>query len=307
MRRFLRIAGIVFGALILAAIAAVVFLQGSPSVPAHSDFQLDLATLRELSELPKGGRPIAINASVVEESMVPAAMFLGGIRFDRHAVVFPAYQVLFPDGIIIVDAPPGRDYFDRSFPGKFNDDQFQAVQAALTKAKAIVITHEHADHVGGIAQSPQLSAFVDRLMLSTEQRDDRRWLEDAHFPDKIRTALHPLRYDHYFPLARGVVLIKAPGHTPGSQIVYVRLANDAEYLLIGDVAWDMSQVGGPRCRSRLTELFMGEDSGQVTSELRALHDLAGANGAVHIVVSHDARQLADYQRAGLIGKSFAGL
>ena len=44
---------------------------------------------------------------------------------------------------------------------------------------------------------------------------------------------------------------------------------------------------------------------QVTSELRALHDLSAANRDVHIVVSHDTRQLADYEAAGKIGKGFS--
>jgi glyoxylase-like metal-dependent hydrolase (beta-lactamase superfamily II) len=101
-----------------------------------------------------------------------------------------------------------------------------------------------------------------------------------------------------------VVLIKAPGHTPGSQIVYVQLADNSEYLLIGDVAWDMEQVSIPKCRPRLVELMMGENGDQVTSELRTLHDLAAVNPDLHIVVSHDAKQLADYEATGKIGKGF---
>ncbi len=142
-------------------------------------------------------------------------------------------------------------------------------------------------------------------MLTREQRDDTKWLTACKFPENVRTSLHPLDFDHYYSLAPGVVLIKAPGHTVGSQIVYVRLADNSEYLLIGDVAWDMEQVTIPKCRPRLAELAMRENGDQVTSELRTLHHLAASNLDVHIVVSHDIKQLADYEAAGKIGKGFS--
>lgn len=308
MRRFLKIAGIVVGAIVVVAVVVLVVLLQGPGVPEHSDYQLDLATLRKLADQAGGAGPVKINAAEVARANVPAAFFLGGVRFDRQEAVFPAYQILYADGtMIVVDAPPGRAFFHASFPGGFDDAQYRAEQDALTHARAIVVTHEHADHLQGIAESPNLAAFADHLMLTREQRDDTKWMRTSKFPENVRASLHPIDYDHYYPLAPGVVLIKAPGHTPGSQIVYVRLADNSEYLLIGDVAWAMEQVTTPKCRPRLAELALGENAQQVTSELRALHDLAFANPKVHIVVAHDAKQLADYEVAGKIGRGFAGV
>ena len=306
MRRFLKIVGIVVGATVVVAIVALLFLLQGPGVPEHSDYQIDLATLRKLADQQGGARPVKINAAEVARANVPAAFFLGGVRFDRQQAVFPAYQVLYPDNtMIVVDAPPGRAFFEAQFPGGFDDAQYRAEQDALTHARAIVVTHEHADHLQGIAESPNLAAFADHLMLTREQRDDDKWMHASKFPENVRASLHPLDYDHYYPLAPGVVLIKAPGHTPGSQIVYVCLADNSEYLLIGDVAWAMEQVTTPKCRPRLAEMMLGENAAQVTSELRTLHDLAGANPDLHIVVAHDAKQLADYESRGQIGRGFA--
>jgi glyoxylase-like metal-dependent hydrolase (beta-lactamase superfamily II) len=305
MRRILRIGLRVLAVVAIGAVVAIVILLGSPAIPDHSDYQLDIATLRQMADTPTGARPIGVNAAIVGEGMPPAAFFLGGVRFDRHHAVFPSYQVLYPDGMVIIDAPPGGDFYSRSMAGTLHEDQFRAEQRALTIARTIVITHEHADHLGGIAQSPQLADFAGRVVMTREQLESRRWLRVSRFPDNISATMRPLDYDHYYALAPGIVLVKAPGHTVGSQLVYVHLAGGAEYLFIGDVAWDMTQVTTPHCRPRLAELFMSENSDQVTAELRTLHDFAQANSSVHLVVSHDAAQLADYQNAGLIGRSFS--
>jgi glyoxylase-like metal-dependent hydrolase (beta-lactamase superfamily II) len=307
MRRFLRIAGITIGALVAIVLIALGFLVQGPSVPEHSDYQIDLATLRKMAGKVAGALPVKINAAEVAKSKPLAAVFLGGVRFDRHEIVFPSYQVLYADGsMVIVDAPPGRAFFDAQFPGGFDEAQYDAEQDALTHARAIVVTHEHQDHLQGIAESPKLASFAEHLMLTREQRDDARWMNACKFPEQVRESLHPLEFDHYYALAPGVVLIKAPGHTPGSQIVYVRLADNSEYLLIGDVAWDMEQVTTPKCRPRLAELAMRENSEQVTSELRALHDLNVAYPAVNIVVAHDVGQLGAYEASGKIGRGFEG-
>ncbi len=290
--------------LVLILIALPVLL-GSGSIPEHSDYRLDIGTLRQLADRQRGARPTRVNAAIVGEATPPAAFFLGGLRFDRYHAVFPAYQVLYPDAMVIIDAPPGGDFFTKSMAGKLNDDQFRAEQRALTMARAIVITHEHADHLGGIAQSPQLADFAGRLMLTREQLESRRWLRASKFPDNIRATMRPLDYEHYYALAPGIVLIKAPGHTAGSQMVYIRLADGSEYLFVGDVAWDMSQITTPHCRPRIAQWLIGENGAQVTAELRTLHDFAQANGSIHLVVSHDAKQLSDYQDSGVVGRSFS--
>ena len=69
------------------------------------------------------------------------------------------------------------------------------------------------------------------------------------------TSLTPLEYDHYYAAAPGIVLVKAPGHTPGSQLVFVKLASGKELLFIGDVAWHMDQIRQLWYRPRLVTDF----------------------------------------------------
>ena len=97
------------------------------------------------------------------------------------------------------------------------------------------------------------------------------------------------------------MLIAAPGHSPGSQIVYVRLASEVEYLLIGDVAWHMDALRELHYRPRLvTDLFLGEDRAAVMAQFRTLHELLDTPG-LEIVASHDIDQRRALVQAGKLG------
>jgi glyoxylase-like metal-dependent hydrolase (beta-lactamase superfamily II) len=59
-------------------------------------------------------------------------------------------------------------------------------------------------------------------------RPDHAWMKmrfgysrPVQWPEGSRESFKPLDYTGYSAVAPGVVLIKAPGHTPGSQIIYV--------------------------------------------------------------------------------------
>src|SRR6185369_13776372 len=114
----------------------------------------------------------------------------------------------------------------------------------------------------------------------------------------------PLEYDHYLPIAPGVVLIKSPGHTRGSQMIYVGLAVGTEFIFMGDVAWQLDQIRQLWYRPRLvTDFFLGEDRAAVLAQFRALHDLPD-RPPVQLVASHDVAQRRDLIDAHLLGEHF---
>lgn len=97
-------------------------------------------------------------------------------------------------------------------------------------------------------------------------------------------------FDPILPIAPGVVLIKAPGHTAGSQMVYVRLASEAEIIIAGDVAWNTRGIDSLAQKpDAATSSFGGEDKESIAKELRWLHDAAGPR--MSILVSHDLERL----------------
>ncbi|MGE6760602.1 MBL fold metallo-hydrolase [Corallococcus interemptor] len=164
---------------------------------------------------------------------------------------------------------------------------------------ATVVTHEHFDHCAGIAHSASLDEVASRVHLTDEQLRSPL-AEEAGFTAELRARFTPLQYERLHLLRPGVVLIKAPGHTPGTQLVYVRLADGREFLLVGDVAWHQDNIRLPRMHPRLTHWIGGEDAQAMAHQLQWLHDLLRTAPELHPVVAHDGAQMQDYLRRGLI-------
>jgi glyoxylase-like metal-dependent hydrolase (beta-lactamase superfamily II) len=107
-------------------------------------------------------------------------------------------------------------------------------------------------------------------------------------------------YDRMLPIAPGVVLIKAPGHTPGSQMVYVKLASGREVILSGDVAFNHLGIETETEKPDSASRHMAEDRAAIAGELAWLHR-AEHNG-VSVVVSHDGEQLGTLARQGILSE-----
>ena len=111
--------------------------------------------------------------------------------------------------------------------------------------------------------------------------------------------LQPLVFERTKAIAPGIVLQKAPGHTPGELIIFVQTEDGREYLFIGDVAWHMDQLRKLHYRPRLvTQFFLHEDRAAVLNQFRALHDLMEANPNLAVVVSHDRDQRQQLLESG---------
>ncbi len=306
MRRWLRIVLAIVVVLLVAGAGAWLWLTARTTVPETTSFVLDLAEVRRLAASLPGDRPTRVNHEQVAVASLPrGAVFAGASAFEPLAFTHGAYQVVFPDGFLLIDAAVDEQQLRQmDAKGTFDAAGHAAVQEALGTARAIVVTHEHADHIGGLVHRSDPSQLVGRLLLTKEQLANGAELDRADFPAELRERLKPLEYDRYLPVAPGVVLIKAPGHTPGSQMVYVGLANGTELIFLGDVAWHMEQIRQLWYRPRLvTDLFLGEDRAAVMAQFRTLHDLP-ASPPVQLVASHDVEQRRALIDAHVLGEHF---
>ncbi|WP_158623940.1 MBL fold metallo-hydrolase [Corallococcus llansteffanensis] len=303
MRRTLwRRLGLAVAALLLVVAAVVAVGLSDVSVPDTSRFDADLGAIRALAVSTGEPLPTELRSQHVGRANgVPLTFVVAGSGFADHSFDFYAYQLVYAGGhTVLVDVVNDEQTQQAQFPGsEFDAAAYARVQEALRRADATVVTHEHFDHCAGIAHSAHLDEVASKVHLTDEQLRSPE-AQDAGFTAELRARFTPLKYERMHLLRPGVVLIKAPGHTPGTQLVYTRLADGREFLLVGDVAWHQDNIRLPRMHPRLSNWMGGEDAQAMAHQLRWLHDLRRTAPELHQVVAHDGAQMQDYQRRGLI-------
>jgi glyoxylase-like metal-dependent hydrolase (beta-lactamase superfamily II) len=308
MSRFWKIALATLALLLAFGVGAWHWLTAPEVVPDRTDFTISLEDLRALAAALPGDAPTAIRSALVAEASLPRAAVFAGESFAPHPMVHQVFEVVYSDGSgpVVIDTAFPEALLARMSDGRYHADAFRQVLAAMGRARAIVVTHEHFDHLAGVAAFPRPEELAGRLRLTREQLGNAAALDDAELPAALRS-LEPLDYEGATALAPGVALMKAPGHTPGSQLVFVRTAEGLEYLFVGDVAWHLDQLVELHYRPRLvTDFFLHEDRRAVLGEFRALHELMRGYPGLVLVVSHDRDERARLIDAGLLQEGFDG-
>ena len=259
-----------------------------------------LPRLRAAARMVPGQRPATIRVLRFGGGDVPESAFLQDGGAQLVPAVYTVFQLRFADGWIMVDAGLDPDVAgDTTAAFRAHND---SVQLALLGARSIVVTHEHHDHVAGVVRTPALAAITPKTLLTREQVRTLQYRPNVPLIrlDSAAAAVYPVvDFDLLLSLAPGVVLVRAAGHTPGSQIVYVQGLNGEEVLLIGDVAWSMTGVEQRRQKPEAASTQYGEDRVALQAQLDWLN-WVGTNTAVTIVNSHDNRWLADLIRRGIL-------
>ena len=296
---------ITLGVLLVIAGAAYYWLFVESHVPSDAAYALDIDRVRAALETVPGDKPSAIEVEQVGVFTFPAMGVVAGDGWNGVPLPVFSYRLIYPDGTIVVDTALPQSMGGSQLTS-FDAEAFGRVEAALSKATQIVITHEHMDHIGGLTAHADLKAVLPKALLTREQLSQPERSLPAKFPEHALDGYEPLVYDHYQAIAPGLVLIKAPGHSPGSQIVYVQTANGNELLLIGDVAWHFRNIELQRERARLmTMLFLKEDRQAVFGELAALKRLHETQPAIHIVPGHDGPVVDSLVAAGVLQRGFS--
>lgn len=279
---------------------------GASKLPAQADhFNKELLpTLRRAATVIPGDAPERVNFVLLNPFKIPLGYTIENGGADTVAGGYPVFQIRFPHGWIVVDAAIDHTYWPDS--KTFVEKDYRAIHEALRAARLIVVTHEHDDHVLGVLVSPFLADIQAHTILTTPQV--RSLMTRPNNPrikiDSTLAARYLVTdYEPIMPIGPGVVLIKAPGHTAGSQIVYVRLNSGVEIFIAGDVAWNMAGIDSLRQKpTASTENFGGEDRAAIAKELRWLRDLAGPQTVV--LVSHDVAWLNRLVARGILTRGF---
>jgi glyoxylase-like metal-dependent hydrolase (beta-lactamase superfamily II) len=269
-------------------------------------YSIDMDEVRALATSIDGPLPTKINAEAPIGIEFPGAAVITGWSWSPHKLPIYAYQVVYPDGHIMIDAAMNEAQAAAGGGASFFDEaSYARLMSALSGARQIVFTHEHYDHIGGAIAHPDAIALLERVRMTDLQVANSKNGLGVEYPEGALDGYEALSYDGMLAIAPGVVLIEAAGHTPGSQIIYVRRADGQEYFFIGDVAWTYAGIDQVRTRPNLVSRgILGEDRARTHAQVAELKEIEQANPALAIIVGHDASRTGDQIANGLLGNQF---
>jgi glyoxylase-like metal-dependent hydrolase (beta-lactamase superfamily II) len=272
---------------------------------AEVPFAVDLADIRKAAAQIPGAKPVAVNGIKVATSIRPQKFVFAGGSDAPVEMPRTAYQVVYPDHTVMLDSGLDKETHDSfSTPDKrepYFPEEFAKLQQALNAARMIVLTHFHADHVAGVTQAANTDELAAKTVAS------RHTLElMMNAPHRPHLKLSPERaarfravdYDKYYALAPGLVLIKAAGHSPDHQVVYIALADGREILHSVDAAWNFDNIRLVRGKAAP---WVKEDVAAVNGQLRWLNAVSANEKNVTILVTHDGALLDRLRGEGVVG------
>lgn len=255
---------------------------------------------------PAGMRLYAINAGRMHAK---AAMAFRGGRMDDPRI--------FGIGGILVEHPQGTLLFDAGFGPSVAEhikttplmlrmttkydrepvvaDQLRQAGIDPRQLTAVVLTHSHWDHVSGLEALPDVPVWVTEA--------ERRFIDSGDRMTLLARRLGTSSYQTYdFPdgaylgfdrsrdvFADGsVVLVPAPGHTPGSIIAFVNLPDGKRYALVGDLAWQREGIDLPSEKPWIARA-VDHDRAGTRAMLVRIHQLKAAVPNLVVVPAHDRR------------------
>jgi glyoxylase-like metal-dependent hydrolase (beta-lactamase superfamily II) len=201
----------------------------------------------------------------------------------------PCFLIRHPDGDLMWDSGMSRsrtDLGDWATPGASLVDQLGVIGLSPGDIRFLSLSHGHWDHSGNgglfarstwIVNPDERASMFDDENRASSSMDDYGALEDS---DALIVS-----DDHDVFGDGSVVIIQAPGHTPGHTVLLVRLAEAGPILLSGDL-WHQTESR----RGRKMPVY-NTSRAQTLASMDRVEALVAKTGA-RVIVQHE---LADYE------------
>ena len=279
------------------ALAVLVLLFGVPyywyfldnstaDAPAK---HLDIAELRRLAASMPGEAPDAVEVDMPGFRRLPGNLLVAGSGIKRKLVSYMSFRLPVRGGKpVVIESGLSKKVAHRIGAEQFKPEIQAQVDRNLVEAGLILVTHEHRDHLGALAERGGTPLAQAAWLNSAQLAAPLDW-PNAGKPQPRLSGTAPQA------VAPGVVVIPAPdSHSAGSQLIFVRLASGREFLFVGDVASFAQNWQELRGRSRFIETWVAPDNrAEVFAWLKAIRELKAKAPGLTIVPGHDYEWLQD--------------
>lgn len=266
-------------------------------------------------DIPRAHPPSSMSLSVIETGYIESTAsraFSGGSA--KEARMFGLYAVLLQHekGSILIDSGAGRnsEIHRQKLPWlmkkttRFCQKSPAAQQLsehgfAPSSLHAILLTHAHWDHISGVEDfegtpvwmSGEEAAFIKSRHRSMKVANGIEYIsiEELKFSDTPY-----LGFDASCDVwgDGSLVVVPAPGHTPGSVIAFVSLPSGQRIAFIGDIVWQMEGIDLEVPKPWLSRLIADYAPSEVIDLIHRLADLKRRCPDMLFVPAHDQKMMS---------------
>jgi len=162
--------------------------------------------------------------------------------------------------------------------------------------QAIYLSHSHWDHISGIEDFPGAEVRMPSAELAFIRAHKYPGLVDQMI-DKWKVQTYEFSSGPYENFDRSldlfgdgsVVLVPLPGHTDGSNGMFVNLRSGKRFLFTGDLTWAMEGFELPAERPWLARKLVDFDEAEVRRSIVKVHLLMRKYPDLVVVPAHDRR------------------